>query len=377
MMTDRSKKKKKRRSVARSSKARNIEDDVLHRAMTADCGMLMSSTNFSTLITMLIQLMTLVVILLLSIVLSLLHDDSIAISYILLSTLLITILVYELGVTHWNKAYSGTFRLVILWTLWLITAVLFKLYAGIDVFGRVMAVLLSVTATTAAVLSLCISSTARLLSPLSVILLMFPLSGVGLFGDSTLLLSIRIVIYMTLCIILDRLYPEAKDNDSQLFRDVLLSVCCFWVLLVLPQFWVVAVLIIIISWYKRRRMHRTSTSVIDLHENTADDDDDNDDKRRKHSQRHHNKRKHKIKKERKTSRSPSPLKAQKVARQLAQSASPSVVPISPQPPATLPFDTDSDDSDTATAAAAVASDEDVDDIGGDDIDLSAFFLNKV
>jgi hypothetical protein len=257
-MADRKKKKKRRsRHHHHRSDASNkaVEEDVLERAMKADCSMLMSSASFGSLVTLLIQFLTLLVILLLSIVLSLLHDDRTAISYITLITLLITLLVHELGVTRWNTAYSGTFRLVILWNLWVAAAVLFKLYSELEVFGRVMAVLISVFSTAAAVVSLCIPSTIRTFSFVTVLLILFPLTDCGLFGDSTLLLSVRLSLYILLCIGLDRLYPEAGDVSSQLQRDLLCSVCCFWVLLVLPQFWVAAVLLLVIAWY-RGRQHR-------------------------------------------------------------------------------------------------------------------------
>lgn len=253
MMAGRCKKKKKRQKSSRTVPVAAQADDVLHKAMTADCGMLMASNKFSDFVTVLSQLLTLLVILLLSIVLSLMHDDSTAISYILLITLLITILVHELGITYWNAAFAGTFRLIIFWNLWTVAAVLFKLFSELDVFGRVMGVLVSTAATIAAVVALCAPTLARLLSFLPPLLLLFPLSEVGLFGDSILLLSLRIILYILLCMLLDRLYPEAKDSHCKQQRDSLLSISCYWILLSLPQFWVVSVLLIIISWYKSRR----------------------------------------------------------------------------------------------------------------------------
>lgn len=220
----------------------------MERALRADCGMLMaSSTSFGSIITLLIQVLTLVVLLLLSIVLSLLAEDSTAVSYILLVTLLLTLLVHELGVTRWNSAYAGTFRLVILWNLWISAAVLFKLYSQLDVFGRVMGVLVSVFSTSVAVISLCLPQLAHIFAFLSALMLLFPLADVGLFGDSTLLLSVRLSLYIVLCIVLDRLCSSWTTSS------LLLPVCCFWVLLVLPHFWVASLLLLLIAWYKSRR----------------------------------------------------------------------------------------------------------------------------
>ena len=334
-------KKKKKKSRHNRSVQRNIEKDVLQRAMTADCGMLMSSASFGSLVTVLTQMMTLLVLLLLSIVLSLLHEDSTAISYVTLITLIITILIYELGITRWNVAYSGTFRLVILWNLWVIASVLFKLYDEIEVFGRVMAVLVSVFSTSAAVISLCVPSTTRIFSFLTILLLLFPLSGVGLFGENTLLLSVRIVIYIFLCIILDRMCPEAKDSNLQLQRDVLLSACCFWVLLVLPQFWFVTLLLIVIGWYKAR--HRRK--LVEL---------DNDVDMEMNRIKKKSKEKHSSKRQKERPPSPSPPHQTVIDMNAAYVA---------PPPASSSMNHQHHHSYPDG------------DIGGDDIDLSAFFTS--
>lgn len=264
MMTDRKKKKKRRTHKSNhktSSSASRVDEDVLEKALRADCSMLMaSSSSFGNLITLLIQVLTLLVLLLLSIVLSLLADDSTAVSYILLVTLLLTLLVYELGVTRWTSAYASTFRLVILWNLWISAAVLFKLYSQIDVFGRVMGVLMSVFSTSVAVISLFFPQLAALFSFLVVLLLLFPLTDTGLFGDSTLVLSMRLCLYIILCIFLDRILrsgTSALDGQQQNTIHMQLSVCCFWVLLVLPQFWVASLLLLLIAWYKKRQTHKT------------------------------------------------------------------------------------------------------------------------
>lgn len=247
MMGHRKTKNKKKKGRSRRHK---IEHEALeHASVKTDCLTLMKTPQFGGVVTLLMQLLTLFVIGLLSVVLSLLGNDSTAISYISFTTLVLTLLVYELGITHWNPKYRATFRLILFWNLWLLTSVLFKLYAGVAVFGRVMAVLVSVVATVLAVTSLFTPKFVSIYSFLTVLLLLFPLRAVGIFEDSILILIARIIIYILTCIVIDRLLVGVKNS----LKELLVSSSCFWILLCMPHFWISVLLIIAIIWYKSRR----------------------------------------------------------------------------------------------------------------------------
>ena len=248
----------------RAARRRAEEDAFEHAALTADCSTLMKTPRFGSIVTLLMQLLTLIVIGLLSIVTSLLKTDSTAISYLAATSLILTLLVYELGITRWNMNYGGTFRLILFWNLWLLASILFKLYANVEIFGRVMAVLVSVAATVLAVLGQLIPSFASLFSFLTVLLLLFPLNSVGLFDDSIILLIVRIILYMLLCIIVERLLYSRNDHPQ---HDVLVSISCFWILLALPHFWIATILILLISWYKGRKHELAVTKDIDVSKN--------------------------------------------------------------------------------------------------------------
>lgn len=238
------------------------------------------SAFFRAAVHLLVRIVTAIVIVSVTIIVSALRDEQRAVVYVLLVTTVIIIVTYVCDVPGWNNSDTPTAELVLLWNWWAIVNFIFKLCVKLAFAETLMSnVIGSITVLILLIMIVMPNNRLRAI-PVTAFLCLFllPTADVGLFDESAVVATFRVLLMFTLFLILDLWLPirtKGKDYTETKtinHRSLFILIYSTWVLLVRPWWWILFLFVLAYAYLKRsRRIHPTHTPAAEVHKRSSSD----------------------------------------------------------------------------------------------------------